>query len=178
MKNSVIVCLISLLLWGCSLTKTTVKPGYEPIKTSQLFDILMDFQLYMWDVDSTTWHQPEKVLIRNSTQPLFYSLFVVQGIKRKNDSNYSDSLNVAFQPKPIQIIEDTDQEFTEFILEENYTSKKLLIETTGRITIDGVEFQMYAVRDSHLNSSIIYVKYYNGIWKDYAPFGSIVRILQ
>lgn len=178
MKKSVIVCFISLLFFGCSLTRTTVKPGYEPLKTSQLFDVLMDFQLYMWDVDSTTWHQPQKVLIRNTTQPLFYSLFTVQGIKRKNNSNYSDSLIVAFQPKPIQIIEDTDQDFTEFIPEENYTEQKLMIETTGRITIDGVEFQMYAIRDSHLHSTVIYVKYYNGIWKNYAPFGSMVRVLE
>ena len=167
-----------VVLTSCSSSRQTRIPGTEMLKSSQIFDILMDYQLYMWDKDSLSWHQPEKVYILNSTQPLYFGLFAVQDIKRKNDSRFSDSLIVEFKSKPIQIIEDVEQDFTEFILEENYTTRKLLIETTGRVVIDGVDFQMYSIRSPLLESPVIYVKYYNGIWKEYAPMGSIIRILE
>ncbi len=178
MIKVILILSVFVMLSGCFPSRQIQVPGSEVLKTSQLFDVMMDYQLYMWDKDSLSWHQPEKIYIRNSTQPLYFALFSVQGIKRKNDSRFSDSLIVAFNSKPIQIIEDVDQEFTAFIPEENYTTRKLLIETTGRVIIDGVDFQMYSIRSPLLESPVIYVKYYNGIWKDYAPMGSLIRILE
>lgn len=173
MKKILFIFLIVIV--GCRSAQLVNSETTEVLKTSQILEVLADYQTYMWDKDSLSWHQPTGLTIASETKPIFSVLYTISEIKRRNDPNFIDSLTLNFKFKQIVLNPDIDQKFIDLTIDKKANEKNVLLKTTGRLTIDGADFQIFAIDNPNINAQLIYVKYYNTYQKDFQIRRFLIR---
>ena len=173
MRNLLLGVMMAMI--GCQSSQVLNSDTTEVLKTSQILEVLADYQTYMWDKDSLSWHQPLNLTIDAETKPLFSVIYTISEIKRRNDPAFIDSLSLNFKFKKIILQPDLDQKFINLTMDNKTGNKKILFKTTGRLTIDGVDFQIFSIDNPKISAQLIYVKYYSTYQKDFQIRRFLIR---
>lgn len=164
MKNLII--LVFLFITSCQATQPVSTDKIEILKTSQVLEVLADYQNYMWDKDSTSWHQPESLTILRKTQPIMDAYDLIMGLHERSNPAFRDSVYLHFPFKEIQVLGDMPQDYLQINFADKIDENKIILTTSGRMLVRNLEYQIFQLTPPQILGKIIYIKYYSGDYKN------------